>query len=273
MYFDKAGLAISQESRFVSYWPVREKYEIKNGMLIGSGETKYYLPMANREIAEELANLHKKEETALLEFAYRFGHLGYSRLAPVDERTEGDPLKWIWTHANTANLVLQLVTSLREGDERAALQVIKSLKVDEDNIDGWDFEEIATVDVGLGSKIVRKGWALGDAAQGTSLELASKIVRTLLDENVKGITRKSFPTKDHQIQSFFRFDALIQVVYWQLFDAAEKGELRRCKQCQAPFIARDKRQRFCPKRFKEKESRCTRAYRAKRFREKKKAGA
>lgn len=265
MFIDKEELVISKESGFVSIWPVREKYEIKNGMLIGSGETKNYrLPMAYREIAWEAAKLHKKDEKTLLDFAHRFGHFGYSKLVPVDKRTEGDPLKWIWIQAQKANLTLQLLTALNQEDEQAALKVIETLKVDEEVILDWDFNELPFGNIGVGGKITHS----------TALEFAITILKELLNENVKGIRRKAFLTKDpYKIKSYFHFDALIQVVFWQLFDAAENGEFRRCKQCQAPFIARDKRQRFCPARYGEKESRCTIAYRVRRYRDKEKAEA
>jgi hypothetical protein len=64
----------------------------------------------------------------------------------------------------------------------------------------------------------------------------------------------------------FRFRALIEAIYWQLwYRAAGKADIRRCEnpRCGAPFFAREPRQRFCPAP-PGKESRCARVARARR---------
>lgn len=60
------------------------------------------------------------------------------------------------------------------------------------------------------------------------------------------------------------------MAYWQLLDALEGGEFRRCELCRKPFIMTDKRQKFCPKLQFEQESRCAVLARQQKRRDKQK---
>src|SRR5215510_5062226 len=135
---------IAYEQGFVMY-EVQEDYVIRNDRLWPQGEIKYkYAPMIHPELPTEIAKLTRGDNNAVLRFARRYGLLGYrcvveamlerqpSAEHPIwRERlpeNEGEPLRWIWGHANTITVCLTLNNLLQEGDETALQNYLYTLR-------------------------------------------------------------------------------------------------------------------------------------------------
>ncbi|HEX9429191.1 MAG TPA: hypothetical protein VF944_02345, partial [Candidatus Bathyarchaeia archaeon] len=102
---------------FTHGWEVAEEYEITGGVLRGKGPSRrMYFPMMHPEIPGEVAKLRREDEAGVLEFARAYGSLGFSGLVPAERRCGGDPLPWIWAHAETLHIGLQLILFLQESD-------------------------------------------------------------------------------------------------------------------------------------------------------------
>src|SRR5262249_11634156 len=135
---------IAYEQGFGMY-EVREDYVIRDNRLWPQGEIKYkYAPMLHPELPTEIAKLTWGDARAVLHFAHQYGLLGYSYLVedtlkrnpsakdPIwQERLpehQGEPLRWIWGHANTINVCLTLTSLLQRGDETALQSYLYTLR-------------------------------------------------------------------------------------------------------------------------------------------------
>jgi hypothetical protein len=100
---------------------------------------------------------------------------------------------------------------------------------------------------------------------------AQLLISILVNENTKGV-RRTFGFDEGRLgfRRYYGFDALIEVIWYMIGDvfmASQKEQRQKeegkglirlceCDGCSKPFIAHDKRQRFCPPEFGEKESLC-----------------
>lgn len=83
----------------------------------------------------------------------------------------------------------------------------------------------------------------------------------MIDPYLKGI-RRELEVGPERIQSVFRPDALVNVVFWELANIADGVTLiRRCKECGKLFIGTDARQQYC-------NATCSGRHRIKKFRAK-----
>jgi len=138
--------------------PVAEHYEIRDGVNGGEtrfllerdgaygGRTRRYNPYEWPELPGRLAQIAYGDETSALEFAHKWGVLGYKELkehsrfraddvfyGDVMESGEtlvGDPLGWIWDHVRAARMALNLVRLLNEGRPDKTKDYLKSISDD-----------------------------------------------------------------------------------------------------------------------------------------------
>ena len=68
-------------------------------------------------------------------------------------------------------------------------------------------------------------------------------------------------------ESFFLSQATIEAVYWQLADKIEAKMILRCSECRRFFVARDKRQQYCPPLPGSARSRCSSRLNVRNFRD------
>lgn len=88
----------------------------------------------------------------------------------------------------------------------------------------------------------------------------------IINSNIRGVQRKATMFSDGGgIRSSFHFSSLLDVIYWQILNEIEGSTVERCQNCHAPFIKTDKRQRFCPKRYGEAESKCAMQFRKQQY--------
>src|SRR5215510_8461602 len=108
--------------RFLTDAVVFEDYAIHEGMVIPQGAIRArYHPETSPALPQQLARLSRGETAATLAFVRTYGLLGYAQVAAaVGHRAHsdapGDPLSWIWAHAETVALCLLLTYGLQTGD-------------------------------------------------------------------------------------------------------------------------------------------------------------
>jgi hypothetical protein len=247
----------SQESAgsgFVPVWGVATKYEVKRGVLREEGApVRAYNPFAAVELPTALARITSNELSPVA-FASEFGLLGYDKLAPEKPRG-GDPLDWIIAHSRTVALFLELIGLLEEGDYAGLDYVLPEAST---GPYAWG----ATL-VGLPTDVIRHELRRGIPAAAIARNYLSRYIT----ENVVGVTRLlNTDAQRTRLASLFTFRGMIEAVYWQLADRAESGGVRRCRQCRHFFVARDKRQQYCPPFPGATRSRCSSKFNVQNFR-------
>ena len=263
-------LMIHQEGGFATLWDIRDTYEIENGELCQAGDrTKIYAPMVQKELPSEISKLWNMNEENLLAFAQQYGWLGYRYFKNRQKKTAmGDPLIWVWRHAQTLRLCLELLHALQKNTEKAMLQVFNSCTQIQNG-------EVSAV-VADGPFIRKSSWFLGNhpsVPKNDVRALGKVILERILTKNIQGIHAKLSYADYHDRKPTlpFQFSALIEVPYWQLANEAVGGWLKRCAAdgCGAIFLQTDQRQLFCPKGLRQ-ESLCASRDRLRNWREDKK---
>lgn len=280
---------------FPSLAVVARNYAVKSGWLLsaGGGFARTYMPFVEVGLPTALARV-STGEIAPLEFASAFGGLGYSRLVratalphfsgclPKSDQwkvaysayqnyrnavifagrdlPDGDPLDWFVAQSRTVALCLKFSGLLAEGDEYEIREAV---------------EEVPRGPYAMRHRIVSlpvKEWreALGE---GTA---PSVIIRQplcdLITENIAGIRRWMMTDPlGSRAESFFLCHATIEAVYWQLADKLEARMIQRCSECHRFFVARDKRQQYCPSLPGSTRSRCSSRLNVRSFRDREEA--
>lgn len=277
-------------------WGVLEHHYIAHDKVVAEGQfIRWYNPMEARELPSEVYRLSYGDKKAVLEFVSRYGLLGRTELInasiflgpdadPVLDNTE--PLEWIWAHAHNVRLVMDGLRVLSTRDEREAASYLHRLALPQpalfDVFPPDQVEEVIRAHspegvkiygaiVGIREHVEPRQWRYPDVMQIPAVEVVGHIVGDILNENLALASRQVFfDPASHSIKSAFQYHALIQYVYQQLLETAEGGRIAECDECHALFIQTDGRQRFCPPRFKEKESRCALRYRQREWRQRRK---
>ena len=293
------GLDIAAAAGFPVTLNVHEDYVIrKGGVLSRRGKViREYAPMAARELPSAIYSLQEWDNEGLLDFARRYGQLGWEALqdeldktaVPIMERLEkgllGDLVTWVWPHVRGIRLVMDGLRIIQEGDLQAGHRLLSALVVPADR---WKSREtdllreatrfldeemlarrpgarLLVAEVGILGNTLERQWLYGE--EDDILAKVGEVVTDIISENIRKVHRRSyFDPEDGKIKSYLFFEALIEAVYWQILDTAGGGEFRTCKECGAPFICTDRRQRFCPPRFMEQESRCALRHRQRKWR-------
>jgi hypothetical protein len=287
MKYADEEVASNIQREFAQFWPVYEGYEIIDGRLCYQGERKYsYAPMVHEELPSELAKLTRGDEAGVLAFARVYGSLGYKEFVPFVTRLAyvGDPLSWIWAHAETIRLCLLLSKALQDDDLSTLNRILRGQQVTARDVEELcEPAQAAAIQRELrGAQHYRgvsspmaliaerdtvrfDGWNLRDEVTGADKARELFGVRNfrnrMINANIKGMVREihtGWRTKD---RSYWTFTALIETAYWHVANTVDGGKLVRCEECQGVFIQRDNRQRFCPPLFthpssKRRHSRC-----------------
>jgi hypothetical protein len=223
-------------------------------------EGEWYGPAERRgEILDALLEV-AEDRLKPVDFANRFGLLGYSDLAPAPNRCVpwGDPLRWFLAHAQTVHVAANLIARLGEvkANPRATSLLAEYLTND-----------IPIGSYALGARIVDLPWVRKLKLPPNPVQEAGIILRELLNRNL-GHTRRQVELRKGGFHAAFTFRALIEVVYWELADQLGKSSLHRCLECKRIFISSNPRARFCPPAEGKKISRCKSLWNVRRFRKK-----
>jgi hypothetical protein len=299
----------SDHRGFRAHWIVDEDYRIEDGLLkpIAKGRAveiwpdlhriiasekmtaawhservivERYLPITRPELPTEFAKLSDGSEKTILQFARRYGLLGYwesfkrtlsiyKRFWFLSESAEedagkpdfndfvhegihsGDPLSWVIQHAQTVKLVLDLNDAL---SDRAALRSkLEQLTVRQTTSDEYSAQlgeiEYRYANRGeLYPSVARVGSARRDYRD--DFEFARSLITVLLNENLEGVCRQLVLESDKQqpsrVVSVFEPDSLIDAIYWHLADAIAGGSIKRCLFCGKFFNATHQKRVYCP---------------------------
>jgi len=266
---------------FWSVSVVAKQYRITDGLMhrAGRDSARSYNPFTEVGLPTALARI-SSEEISPLEFASQFGELGYSRLvrntlAPsfssclpktADWKTayaafqnygnafhsaarnlrEGDPVDWITAQSKTVALCLEFIGLLAEGAEEEIQDAVENVPR---GPYAWG--------VRLGFLPI-KDWRQSLRSGVGPSAIIRQSLCNLITENMAGV-RRWLVTDPHgsRAESFFLCSAMIEAVYWQLADRMEARLVRRCVECRRFFVARDKRQQYCPPLPGSTRSRCS----------------
>ncbi len=179
----------------------------------------------------------------------------------------GDPLPWIWAHVRTLNFCLNLTDLIRLRWEEGVEEYLRQFQMISNHISPASL--CPTLNVALLHRIVSQSWEKQndkreEAEQWTNIDFAKYIRRYLINENISGI-RLALEPVGRSEDSFFEYQALIEMAYWHLHNIVIEGKLRRCKECRNFFVQRDKREKFCPEPKTHGQSICGINFRARQW--------
>jgi hypothetical protein len=260
-------LEATQSHGFRTLWAVYGDYAITGGVLRRARDdiVGWYAPATHLEIPGELAKLTRGDEAAIIRFAKRYGQLGHDLLVHPEEARGGDPVGWIWRHAETIKACLRLTHLLREEKITELGEYLRSLP--STCVCKW-FSPRPCIKVGAkGGEVCLQ---IGYEAKNTA-SLARLVRRDLINPNLDGIYPQLAEDRG-QDQMVFRFHALIEVAYWHLASTDKRRRVLQCKdpKCGALFVQSHRRQQHCPPQFRQKESSCAVRVRVAKLREKNK---
>ncbi|HBP90857.1 MAG TPA: hypothetical protein DD706_24585 [Nitrospiraceae bacterium] len=266
MQIAKKELQASREKGFITLWPVAAGYRIEDGVVIREGNPlrRGYPLMSHPELPAEISKLQRGDEMRLLHFLKIYGELGYVKFTDRrNKKIKGDPIAWIWTHAQTLHFCLELLNGLKSKDKKLITTVLRAGRYR-----GQTSEMIL---VAMGAKfkdlpILPKKLI----TEGGPLEYAEKLLCDLINSNLINVRPKIYREEEGP-HLRFTIGTLIEAAYWLLANDYVGGWLKRCEapNCGSLFLQTDKRQTFCPKGLRQ-ESLCASRVRLQRFRDSKK---
>ena len=241
-------------------WEVAERYVIQDGEhIVPDGRlagTRYYHPVLAPELPARLGEV--RDEPTLLSFAARWGLLGIDSILGEEGRQNeigpGDPLWWVFLHAETVRIVLSLIEARKSMREDSIGNRIRRL-------------------------MARKGGKLeyGSGPDGRTLPIASEfieeapieasgdIVRTLINANIKYLhpVLVEDSADPSALDHVYTFGSLVPVIYGHLMEAAEgRRDFYRCQHCgkwqHFEPHRRGPKPRYCPPDIDWMESKCSR---------------
>lgn len=237
-------MADARRTGFVRAWHVFDSYRIQDGLIGPDPKSpslaRLYAPITHSELPNVLAKLHEGTDKDVLRFVESYGLLGYSELAPDstgEPERYGDPLRWVRQHARTVRFIMDVWRLVQDEDEsglQSALAELSGLPT--------------TVTFAAGRSITRRFFTLGPKHPDRDIfALTRYMVLSIINSNLEGIG-PVVSEAETSLHLRFSYDALIQVIYYQLAVAVTGGRMQRCaaKDCKGLFIQHDPRQRFCP---------------------------
>ena len=255
-------------------WPAYKNYIIKNERLRPiitdkDPDITFYAPGGMEVLPGEIAKLERNDQDAALAFAHRYGLLGYSELSESKvQQPYGDPLDWLWLHAETLALCLSLKKML---DGRATDSLNRRLR---DFPQGNTHSSIPAPRITFASRetLQRRTFFVpsGTSRAAVLQSLAANILGVIVNANIEQLHPVlTWSTKRQMFRQHFWFTALIEVAYWHIANVLQGGKVVRCAGagCRGIFIQTDGRQRFCPTGTKQ-ESTCAVRKRVQRKRKK-----
>ena len=252
-------------------WPVYDQYFAREGRVAGfshgSGRNKprYYRPQDRPDLPFEIAKLAEADDGAIVEFARHWGLLGFDELSsditfgllPAGyyalegwERRPGpkgwEPFDFVRMHGRELRFCTSLTYARIIGDSALVTSAFDTFIGAKDGMPRW-MERDALADPFYAADY-ELDWRLSAGIKGIHPYLQTRP----LSESDKGV----YPAIP------YRFTAMIEIAYLHAARLLpEAADLDRCKQCGALFRRHDGRQRFCPPREGEEESRCSYRYR------------
>lgn len=259
-------------------WSVFSDYKVKDRRIQPKPKKQkeaptFYVPAARTELPGEIAKLERNDIASVLKFARRYGSLGFSHLSPKEDKPYGDPLQWVWLHADTLRLALTLKELIDHQKTDELKRLLFELSQGEDRSKEYPTPAVTYARLDKQQTIVfcPTSGASPDAVVQT---LAANMLCTIVNNNIANLRPELTWRKiNGTFQQHFLFTGLIEVAYWHVANALQGGMIKRCQRsgCGGLFIQTDQRQRFCPTGDK-RESPCAVLDRVRRKRVKDRMG-
>jgi hypothetical protein len=210
---------------------------------------KKYLPMLRPELPSEFAKLSSEQE--VLRFVGNYGLLGFSQASITTRSAEphaeetNEPIDWILGHARTVRFILEVhdallkPTALRKIIKRELVPVPANPKT---RVEGFTMLTFAERGLREPRQVRAEEYGYKPRAANFS-DFARIVIADILTLNLEGVHRHVCPTLD----SVWRADSLIDVIYWLLADAVSSRTVKRCRFCGQFFTAATTSKRlYCP---------------------------
>ena len=250
-----------------------------------------YEPLDHPELPAELANLHGATDTAVLEFAHRWGFLGHGELMrlsreprrlfppthPESTSTDREPVAWIRAHARNAWLALRILNELESLSSEASEYVVDEGLINslllprEEPSDDWIIACAVYLTDEIKTAMFRGGnWVFQEEQVPILLNHA---IVSMLRGTLQRAILDFYGTPETQFTFQFAFDSLLEAIYWHLANAAVRqsslgpGRYSQCRWCGKFSLRTHSRQRFCSPQPGQRESRCAVARNVERMRQ------
>jgi len=220
---------------------------LQDGILKAEDPVDVLWPFNHPGLPSEFAKV--EDARSAIKFETRYSPLGYVSLVQnPEERKGGDPLDWVLNQAWYVNIALELIYALDYQDGNAALKQFSNLKIK------WidKLHSDAIFKYPSGAYYRQSITPISRDGKG-ALQCIPKIIEILVNNNASNIHSKIGVSANGELTSYLAFSALIEAIWSMLGDIAiktqkgnEAGYIKKCAWCGTPFLAKDKRQLFCP---------------------------
>lgn len=209
-----------------------------------------------------------------LEFIRKYAPLNYDfTSANPEERKGGDPVEWVIEQARFVRLAIELVHDLAIKDGRRALRRFRQFVVYKD-YSGPALQGQGELTYPRGA-IMDTTIVPAPKSESDALWYAPSIITLLVNANTRTLRQELILNSKGKIFSIQLYHTLIEAIWSMAGNLAtraqqdpENGYFRRCAWCNTPFLATDKRRKYCPPIFG-KESLCGNKFRQHKFQAKK----
>ncbi len=230
-------------------------------------------PLQQPNLPTEFAKV--KDTQSAIYFELDYTPLGYDYLVyNPRERKGGDPLDWVLEQALWVRFALDMIFAFSQQDSPRLRELLES-HTKEAGLE-TSIVEIVVEKEGKSSfpnakhRVFRypdgAGYANAETLYpnkpGDVLSVVPSLIATLVNANTKGMRQELWEKEFVWVR---KYRTLIEVIWSMVGElavrsTAEGDYFRRCEWCGTPFLANDKRQRFCPDEFS-KQSLCGLKYR------------
>jgi len=230
------------KTRFKKVW-------LQDGILKADGADGVLWPFSELDLPSEFARV--TDPRSALRFERRYSSLGYDSLViNPDERRGGDPLEWVLEQAKFVRLALELMYALAYQDGNNALRQFRYLNLKMIDDIHPAVRGCATLTYPAGAYNNETMIAV-PRSEGEALWSAPSLIEIFVNANTRDIHQELVAGHNNELGSVLFCNTLIEAIWSMAGNIAVKtaGEgdyFRRCEWCNTPFLATDKRQKFCP---------------------------
>lgn len=212
---------------------------LEDGILKATDAYSVLWPFNKPDLPTEFAKV--SDAKSAIKFELRYAPLGYDSLVKdLNKRKGGDPLQWVCEHARFVRDALELIYDIAAKDGEDATGILHSL--------GTVKTLIYPRGAHHGSSTMRLPESTKDA-----LNIAAVTITILVKGNTENMRQELMAGHNAALSSILSFNALIEAIWSMIGDLAlkaqrgqEDGYFKKCEWCSMPFLASDRRQRFCP---------------------------
>lgn len=256
---------------FSTLWRVERSYAVREGLLEVAefgDPPRRIAPAGMPALVGAVANLSDAGEAEFIQFAKRFGLLGYGWL--VEKPHAPEPVGWIRAHANGLRTALDLHRLIASRDEGKLRHYLDELRT-----------PVPRRNIGPRYSPVVKCGRGGDpsdffvmANEAPPADMARALIQQVMNPNLERIRYELQPVPENgesppgSMHLRLRGRALLDIAYWQAA-AVVAGDSRVgcCQECGTYFVKTHGRERFCPEDVGG-ESRCQKRHAMRRLRAK-----